>query len=77
MESMQYKSTDILEKGLIGILGKRLITDTTMSKNYILFSVYRTKIDDQEIVTVGAFKNFFCVKNKIKNENITKGAFKN
>ena len=74
MESMQSNTTDILERGLVSFLGKTIISDTTTSKNYILFSIYKTEIDDEKLTTLAIFKNFIPInKGKVTNESITKG----
>ena len=38
--------------------GHTVIEGTTRSTNYLLFSIYRTKILSAEFVTLGAFRSF-------------------
>ncbi|NME95387.1 DUF4359 domain-containing protein [Clostridium cochlearium] len=74
-EEIQSQSSNILEKGVMGFLGEKIISNTTTTRNYIIFSIYKTEIEGEELTTLGIFKNFIPInKEKVKNKSITKGA---
>lgn len=74
-EEIQSQSSNILEKGVMGFLGEKIISNTTTTRNYIIFSIYKTEIEGGKLTTLGIFKNFIPInKEKIKNKSITKGA---
>lgn len=52
-------------QGILGIAvakwGGTVIEGTTRGSNYVLFSVYKTKIINDELVTLGVFHQFFSL----------------
>ncbi|AJD26372.1 DUF4359 domain-containing protein [Clostridium botulinum] len=74
-EQMQSQSSNILEKGLVGFLGDKIISNTTTTKNYIIFSIYKTEMENEKLTTLGILKNFIPInKEKVENKVINKGA---
>ncbi|NFQ84203.1 DUF4359 domain-containing protein [Clostridium sporogenes] len=74
-EKMQSQSSNILEKGLVSFLGEKIISNTTTTKNYIVFSIYKTEIEGEKLTTLGILKNFIPInKEKVENKAISKGA---
>ncbi|CAL83854.1 DUF4359 domain-containing protein [Clostridium botulinum] len=74
-EKIQSQSSNILEKGLVGLLGDKIISNTTTTKNYIIFSIYKTEIENEKLTALGIFKNFILInKEKAENKIISKGA---
>ena len=67
IETLQSQRPNILEKGLINIVGEKFISNTTTTKNCIVFSIYRTQVKDEQLTTIGILKNFIPLnKNKIE-----------
>lgn len=60
---IQESKGDILVTGITMLLGKPLIENTTTTTNFILFSVFTTNIDNNEIAFLGIFKNFIPLSN--------------
>ncbi|AUM88263.1 DUF4359 domain-containing protein [Clostridium botulinum] len=74
-EQMQSQSSNILEKGLVGFLGDKIISNTTTTKNYIIFSIYKTEMENEKLTTLVVLKNFIPInKEKVENKVINKGA---
>lgn len=47
--------------GLIANFGIKYLADSSTRDNYIVFSIYRSKINDNDIVVIGVMKTFFPV----------------
>ncbi|OAH58626.1 hypothetical protein AWH48_16625 [Domibacillus aminovorans] len=63
--------------GLVGLgikmFGDPLINNATESSNYLVFSVYKTKISEEETFkTVGLFNNFIPIPTKVNDERSVK-----
>lgn len=74
-ESIQSQSKGTLEKGFLVFFGEKIISNTTTSKNFIVFSIYNTQVDDEKLTTIGLFNNFISIGNqKVNNLSTVKGA---
>lgn len=62
-EAMQ-KNDNILESGAVFVMNKvGVFEGITTSSNYLLFSIYNTKLtDNRNIVVLGLFNNFIQLK---------------
>lgn len=49
-EQSLSKTNNVFEKGLTAIFAQPLLENTTLTHNYVLFSVYDTKIDNSRYV---------------------------
>jgi hypothetical protein len=63
--------------GLLGLgvemFGDPIINNYTESSNYVVFSVYKTKISEEETFkTVGLFNNFIPISPKVRDEGSVK-----
>ena len=59
VETMRTSSSGWLEVGAIQIFGDTLIESTTISKDYLLFSVYETSMGKESFKVIGVLNNFF------------------
>lgn len=67
-EQLMNRTDDQLEKGLISFMGEPLIKNYTTSKNFLIFSIYDTTVDDNhKVKVIGAFKNFIPISGKVED----------
>lgn len=74
-EKIQSQGTGTLQKGLLNFFGEKMVSNTTTSKNFIMFSIYSTDFGDEKLTTLGLFKNFITIdKQKVDNVPTKTGA---
>ncbi|HBK69356.1 MAG TPA: hypothetical protein DDZ91_11995 [Firmicutes bacterium] len=60
-EQISSDSSSVFEKILTAFLGESLIENSTSTANYLLFSIFTTKWDGQEIKVLGILRNFILI----------------
>ena len=64
------QSTNIVEYYAISALGNSVLSTTTEQSNYLLFSVFKTKLGNDELKIIGLFNKFIPLNyNEFKNLN--------
>jgi hypothetical protein len=62
-ENISQNGSNILEAGLINVLGAPIIDSGTISKNYLIFTIYDTNIENNHLIVLGICKNFLPLSN--------------
>ena len=64
------QSTNIVEYYAISALGNSVLSTTTEQSNYLLFSVFKIKLGNDELKIIGLFNKFISLNyNEFKNLN--------
>lgn len=63
VEKMSDSTDNWLEVGAINLFGDTMLDLTTTSKDYLVFTVYTTTIDEEEFKVLGVFNNFIPLTN--------------
>lgn len=67
-EREMNRAKNVIEYYAISTLGNSILTTTTEQSDYLIFSVFTTKFDDEEYKILGIFKKFIPLNYKeIKN----------
>jgi hypothetical protein len=61
-EQAMEQSEGIIEKGLLSWFGEGQVRNSTTVNNYVVFTLFQTKIDKKNtLTTIGIFKNFIPI----------------
>lgn len=65
-QAVVNNSNSNFEKAFVDLIGGSILNDVTITKNFVIFSLFETNIDEtQKYITVGILKNFISLNDDL------------